>query len=1135
MDLASGQFFPENEGKVIVEAEKAWSDKLSAKLKQQTEKLDTTKPLPGEALERFAAYRRELMIKVVNEKPRSLALNLASGVPFGATAKGDTLPAGARIASQTIPDVRVTGAARPAQAWFESVPSRRLSYEQFRRGLEQVDEARKQKGLLKNIGATGTWRESDFREPLLSAYRPLIERFNGLLQETQMTPEKFRLALKDLRREMLKADPERKQSLYDSQDTFDELKKWLDSIFGNGAEAFDLRVKQDPVRAAVDAFVDFYYVHSFNDSNHRLASFVMNYVLIKTGQPPFILDASNVDAYLGIVRTFYTKRASEEIRREFAELVRNSITQPTAGARMGLFDAFRAKPVVITVDDVQKGIALETKKSYEISGDIPHVFDFGVAREIGYFRDRQGRMILRRFVLDATQTRLERQDKVLEPGRTFTIGTDPSCDIVFASTAPGIAPWHLELKAGPTSIRLTKPADLANGSKCQVKLAKPDPITARLTDYFIADDPSFLTWRKEEKPFQRGWKAHVSGNAETACEIMDLVLPVLHDRGIGHKVVASAALLKGFMDTRPDGSVNPQAGKFITIYARGESRENQKEFADLLRQINRILVQAGYRNGQIQGRPAGPKVRGEISYPECELESGMVSYRYTTNGSILRHPRESRIYLKDSELRQVLEPNPFGLPDLLTGQTKGYMTLAPGSNFYIDFARSDGMHLSIEGHRFSFKAGEQALSFQRPGGSARAVPTGEAKGYAIPDEDFKMNVSYDTGRTVTVENRSARPITVNLITGARVAQAAPQPAAVLIPAKSVAAVAAKDLDSVRQRLAQAPQTRILVGVAGASADQVKSWNRTVKTGQVLFFGLARNATLPDSKAQRRAWIDELRALPTAASASAISIIDGIADEATVAQALSEGLDQIRYVKMLPVLKSLSLEELQEALEGISLEAWAKVDLDVLLKGDLELVVRAGASPGTGVMVNTDKLLRQPRGVIIEESTLSQPGMVERFQALAAKAPLQMAVIGSSASIEKLVAGRLKAKAYSDRQWAVLDLVRAGIEADNISIEFALAGVSDQAKVKTLYESLQKQGLGGMPKLVLVSQEGRLRRQVLLFAGFFAGEHVGVGLEPAWMDSLSKALGISIRLITPLDLNQAMRSILAAVRSTTTAA
>ncbi|MBX3487772.1 MAG: hypothetical protein KF798_07720 [Candidatus Paracaedibacteraceae bacterium] len=90
-----------------------------------------------------------------------------------------------------------------------------------------------------------------------------------------------------------------------------------------------------------------------------------------------------------------------------------------------------------------------------------------------------------------------------------------------------------------------------------------DEFTTRL---FNMPLHSFVTLiRKKSDPdkeptLQQGWKLHVSAQSKTALKVASIVLPLLAQNNVAHKIVGSIAFLERL------NSDDVQRGKFITIY-----------------------------------------------------------------------------------------------------------------------------------------------------------------------------------------------------------------------------------------------------------------------------------------------------------------------------------------------------------------------------------------------------------------------------------------------------------------------------------------------------------------------------------------------------------------------------------------
>lgn len=136
----------------------------------------------------------------------------------------------------------------------------------------------------------------DFSDRYLLQWSEATHRFNELLNEP-MTASRFEEELKALQVTMMGKDLLGLFGKYDIGIDLSEVQGFLQDIF---SEEMTQKLKGDPVHEAAAAFIRFIELHPFFDGNHRAGSFLMNYMLLKSGYIPFLLTPENFVDYVKI-------------------------------------------------------------------------------------------------------------------------------------------------------------------------------------------------------------------------------------------------------------------------------------------------------------------------------------------------------------------------------------------------------------------------------------------------------------------------------------------------------------------------------------------------------------------------------------------------------------------------------------------------------------------------------------------------------------------------------------------------------------------------------------------------------------------------------------------------------------------
>ncbi len=110
-------------------------------------------------------------------------------------------------------------------------------------------------------------------------------------------------------------------------------------------------------------------------------------------------------------------------------------------------------------------------------------------------------------------------------------------------------------------------------------------------------------------------KYHISSDVRSAAMVADLVLPILSEKRILHKVVARESLLNRQMAGR-------QAGKFITVYMPGNSEQRNPTIAELGEKLAQLSRESG-----AQPSPRIPRSRTyHHIFIEQPLDDGLFIY-----------------------------------------------------------------------------------------------------------------------------------------------------------------------------------------------------------------------------------------------------------------------------------------------------------------------------------------------------------------------------------------------------------------------------------------------------------------------------------------------------------------------------
>ncbi len=174
--------------------------------------------------------------------------------------------------------------------------------------------------------------ESDVSDKMISQYVRAIRRFNHETLRRRMTPMRLEKEYLGLHRVVGGKKLIDKAGRYSGLRYADSAAQIFKTIF---TSPFNEWVKKDPIAAAAHAFVTLVNLQPLDDGNKRTASFVMNYILMKLGYQPFILNLDNAALYTVIMNPI--REENRILESEFREFLQTQISrsQPRSEVRAG--------------------------------------------------------------------------------------------------------------------------------------------------------------------------------------------------------------------------------------------------------------------------------------------------------------------------------------------------------------------------------------------------------------------------------------------------------------------------------------------------------------------------------------------------------------------------------------------------------------------------------------------------------------------------------------------------------------------------------------------------------------------------------------------------------------------------------
>lgn len=140
------------------------------------------------------------------------------------------------------------------------------------------------------------WIDNDnYTDQVIDQYEEAIRLFNKNILKGGMTRQKIQAYV-------LQSHITLGQNLIHEAGKYVQYQDEADEIFDElFSEAFAEKLKVDPVAAAAEIFAELVNLQSLHDGNKRSANLVMNYILLKMGYTPFILNRKNAVEYMRLV------------------------------------------------------------------------------------------------------------------------------------------------------------------------------------------------------------------------------------------------------------------------------------------------------------------------------------------------------------------------------------------------------------------------------------------------------------------------------------------------------------------------------------------------------------------------------------------------------------------------------------------------------------------------------------------------------------------------------------------------------------------------------------------------------------------------------------------------------------------
>ncbi|MDD4203437.1 MAG: Fic family protein, partial [Candidatus Omnitrophica bacterium] len=178
--------------------------------------------------------------------------------------------------------------------WTSKIVTEGIDVEKVKDALYQIK--RVYHDINHELDEEQIFTEEDFSDQLIEQYGHACERFNKIILNGPMTAESLEKEYLDFHKKLGKKGMVAKPGMYypEYQGIDKDVKKIFKELF---SEETEKKIAEDPIKEAAYVFARLVRLQPFSDGNKRAASFIMNYVLMKSGYDPFMLTEDNIAAY----------------------------------------------------------------------------------------------------------------------------------------------------------------------------------------------------------------------------------------------------------------------------------------------------------------------------------------------------------------------------------------------------------------------------------------------------------------------------------------------------------------------------------------------------------------------------------------------------------------------------------------------------------------------------------------------------------------------------------------------------------------------------------------------------------------------------------------------------------------------
>ncbi len=215
--------------------------------------------------------------------------------------------------------------AKDEPKWFEMKVEQGIDAEEVKEGLREIRfnlyEIKNKLSEHFEPDELEDWIDPDnFKDQVIDQYVEAVKNFNAVILNGPINARAFEKYFRSFHGTLGRKELISLAGKYREHQDPREISKIFDDLF---SESYNSWIGSQPVNAAAHVFVRLVNLQPFHDGNKRSANLILNYILLKAGYEPFILNEKNAADYMRIV---YPRGEDSEVNeREFRIFLRDQV------------------------------------------------------------------------------------------------------------------------------------------------------------------------------------------------------------------------------------------------------------------------------------------------------------------------------------------------------------------------------------------------------------------------------------------------------------------------------------------------------------------------------------------------------------------------------------------------------------------------------------------------------------------------------------------------------------------------------------------------------------------------------------------------------------------------------------------